>query len=388
MRPRSRAKWMTAVPALMAALLVMCGCTRGGEEAGTGSTRRARVSAVWGVPGVSPGEFTTPRAIALGKVRGKLKAWVVDKSGRIQRIDAASGRFEVWWRVPNCEAGKPTGLTIAPAPSDLGPGASAGTPVLYVAHTHDHKVLVYALDDAPAAATKSPPPTPSGVEEGGLTDEAAALFTPARREVHPPVLASWGSFGQGDGQFIYPTDVAVLTAADGKTVERIYVGEYGDHDRISVFDAELKFLFSIGTYGASASAERVQFDRPQGLEIDEARRELVVVDSRNHRIGRFTLDGALIAWIGSPETSGPGVEQWRYPWGLALPGDGTALVVEFGNNRLHRVELATGRTLGTVGGAGRSEGLFAQPWAVAVSEGTAFVVDAGNHRVQVVVGEE
>jgi DNA-binding beta-propeller fold protein YncE len=295
--------------------------------------------------------------------------YIADKSGRIQVLDAGTGRCVRWWSVPDCEKGKPTGLTIGPAPAWL---AADRRDVLYVAHTHAHRVMVYELADGAAA----------GAGPKARARAEPDYFTATLGDEPPALLAQFGAFGHGPGEFIYPTDVAILTAADGRTVERLYVGEYGDHDRVSVFDATFAFQFSFGTYGSSADPGNIQFDRPQSVQVDRARQRVVVADSRNHRLGVFTLDGALTRWIGSPDTSGAEVGQLRYPWSVSLLADGTALVVEFGNNRLQRLDLDTGISLGVTGRAGREKGEFAQPWSAMPDGDDAFVVDAANHRVQ------
>jgi DNA-binding beta-propeller fold protein YncE len=195
----------------------------------------------------------------------------------------------------------------------------------------------------------------------------------------PTLIASFGEYGQGPGQFIYPTDVAVLTGPDGRAVERIYISEYGGHDRISVFDADLKFLFEFGSMG---DGEGVEFNRPQSMQIDAQRRQLIVTDACNHRVGVFTLDGQLVRWIGSPATSGEAPDAFSYPYGLALLGDGTALVSEFGNHRVHRIDYQSGATLSTFGGPGRAKGQFTNPWGLAILGDTLYTLDSGNERIQ------
>jgi len=163
---------------------------------------------------------------------------------------------------------------------------------------------------------------------------------------------------------------------------------------VSVFDAEYKFRFAFGSYGADASPANVQFDRPQSIAIVEVERGegrekvLVITDARNDRVGVFTLDGKLIRWhgIAAPGAEGlrEGTEQagrFRVPYGLADLGDGTVLVAEFGNNRVQRVDVLTGESLGIWGHAGREEGELASPWGVAVMGKRAFVLDSGNNRV-------
>ena len=73
-----------------------------------------------------------------------------------------------------------------------------------------------------------------------------------------------------------------------------------------------------------------------------------------------------------------------YPYDLALGDDDTIYVCEFRN---HRVQKFTrdGRSLGCFGVEGRDEGQFCNPWAIVRdSKGTIYVLDTGNHRVQVV----
>ncbi len=307
------------------------------ERAEPGASGRLEVRRVLGEPGRAPGQLMYPRGIA--SADGQL--WVVDKGARVQRIDPETGRGLRLFTTPKHDNGKPTGITLAPMPGD---DARLG---LYVADTHEHRVLVY------------------DVESG--SDEPALAF---------------GSMGVEDGQFTYPTDIAVLTDNAGR-VERIYVSEYGGHDRISVFSPELEFLFDFGVFGVAHEGDqaehRVVFDRPQSIAVDSRARELIVTDACNHRLGRFTLEGEHIAWIGGGAT-----DLMRYPYGLELIGDRQVLVAEFGGNRVSRVDLETGEVLGVIGEPGRETGQLAMPWGVAVLGDELFVLDSGNNRIQVV----
>lgn len=290
------------------------------------------VHAIIGEIGTGPGQFFYPRAM---DTDGQ-SLWVIDKSARVQRIDPRTGRaMPGGWTMPEFQLGKPTGVTIAPGPD--------GSDHVYVPDTHYFRVLVYR------------PGEPS------------------------QLVASFGEYGHGAGQFIYPTDVAVLVGADGRP-ERIYVGEYGGNDRISVFSPDHRFEFQIGTHG---TGQGVEFHRPQAIEIDAKRRELIVADHSNHRIGRLTLDGDLIAWYGDPSgpTAAPG--GFNYPIGLELLGDGTALVAEFGNSRVQWIDLSSGESLGVFGVPGEKVGQLLTPWAVAVVGPDMYILDSGNNRIQV-----
>lgn len=287
---------------------------------------------VFGETGDQPGQFFYPRAMDSDS-QGRI--WIIDKTARVQGFDAGTGEPLFQWRMPHYEMGKPTGISIA-----LG---KDGHDVLYVADTHYHRVMVYSLPHGPGQS--------------------------------PELIGEFGSLGEEDGQFIYPTDVAVLVDEQTGDPVRIYVAEYGGNDRISVFDPDYHFLFAFGSPG---SGDEVEFNRPQSIEIDAEAREIIVTDSSNHRIGRFTLEGELIRWWGG---FGREAGEFNYPYGLCLLDDGTALVSEFGNHRVQRIDLATGASRGLYGRPGNAKGELQNPWAVATIGRNAFVLDSGNNRV-------
>ncbi len=285
--------------------------------------------------------------------------WVVDKTARVQRIDPESGECLFWFKMPDWELGKPVGVTVAPGTLVIPGVAGAGPPdekrpILFIPDTHYNRVMVYR--------------------------------TPRTKTDPPERLAQFGSYGQGPGQFIYPTSILLSTKpapGGGEELERVYVAEYGGNDRISVFDAKFNFQFSFGSNGDSAAPEAIQFARPQTMRWREGKagRELVVTDARNHRIGRFTPEGKLLGWIGKSDMPGKGPGELTFPYGLWMLKDGTALVAEFGNNRVQRLNVETGESLGVWGKAGRGPGELATPWALAVLKDEVFVVDSGNNRV-------
>lgn len=319
------------------------------------------VEASFGEVGLSPGQFSYPRCID----RDETSLWIVDKTARVQRIDPQTGDSLGGWRMPEFKQGKPTGVSVW-APRE-GPDE-----LVFVPDTHYHRVMVYRVpkNPGPRVSTKSPEDVEVGRQIGVLVSEL-------------------GTFGEGPGQFIYPTDVAVLPAADDQGIDRIYVCEYGGNDRVHIWKptnnpfaerSSYEFVRTFGTIGSSDSPGNVQFNRPQSIEIDLARRELVIVDACNHRVGRFSFEGDLIAWIGSVGQE-PG--QLSYPYGLTLLPDGSALVAEFGNNRIQRLDLITGQSLGVFGVVGRGPGELATPWGVTRMGDRAYILDSGNNRVQV-----
>ena len=306
-----RVHWLTALVIIVVGGTLLTGC-----DDVSSSSDAPKVLAAFGKTGRGHCEFIYPRAIALS---GDNSLFVIDKTGRIQKL-THEGAFLNCINMPLIETGKPTGLCVAPDGN------------LYVADTHYHRVVVFS-------------------PEGKLIDE-------------------FGKFGQENGCFIYPTDVAF--SPDGK----IFVSEYGGNDRISVFTGKGDFLFCFGTPGSGSG----QFARPSALCIDSVRKCLYVADACNHRIAVYDLDGKLIEYIGSVGQK-PG--QLRYPYDLTLLDDGTLVVCEYGNNRL-QLFGPDRKSIAVYGYAGRQTGQLAYPWGVAVdSNRRAFIVDAGNNRIQV-----
>lgn len=216
--------------------------------------------------------------------------YVVDKEARIQRF-GENGEPQASWRMPEFTVGKPVGLSVHPDGR------------VFVADTHYNRVMVFDSD---------------GHE-----------------------LARFGAYGKEPGHFIYPTDIAF--GNDG----RIYVGEYGGNDRVQIFSPTFEVVGSIG----AAGVEEGQFSRPQGLAFDRTANELYVADSNNHRIVVYGPDGDRLRQFG---VAGIEVGQLSYPRGIVFCGDGSIMVVEFGNHRVQRFVARAGpefgKSLGIWGG--------------------------------------
>lgn len=273
---------------------------------------------LFGRTGMGPLEFNYPRAVAIGP---NDCLYIADKAGRIQAIEQ-TGRFKLSWNMPQIQAGKPTGLGVAPD----------GT--LYVADTHYSRVVTF---------------TPSGQR-----------------------LEQFGTFGEGPGQFRLPTDVAI--DADGF----IYVSEYGGNDRISKFSPRREYLFSFGGQDAAEAA----LQRPQTLLISPDN-TLWVADACNHRICHFDAGGRFLGAIGRPGKKAG--ELW-FPYGLDMLSDGTLVVCEYGNNRVQRFDKTGQSlgTWGAAG-RGPGQLAYPWALAVGEDD-RIFVIDSGNNRVQVIDG--
>lgn len=361
--------------ALLCVFLPMAACSREAPRGGP-----LEVVACFGESGNAPGQFGYPRCIE----QDGDSLWVIDKLARVQRLDPRAGRSLEVWRTPKFDNGKPTGVTVwRPEQREAGEvGGRTDQSLLFIADTHEHRILVYEIRALDAA------------QAGGTPIEQA-----------PKLLGSFGSYGESDGQMVYPTDICVVASPDGRLIERVYVSEYGGNDRISIWEpkaqalrasetmglqakpnssedryGDWRFVRSFGTFGDSVSAENVQFSRPQMMTLSDDGRQLVIADACNHRIGVFTLEGALVRWIA---TQGPGKEpgQLAYPYAVLPLGDGTIMVTEYGNNRLQRLDIESGASLGIFGQQGRGAGQLSTPWGMTRIGDRLYVLDSGNSRI-------
>ena len=269
---------------------------------------------IWGEQGLRNGAFQRPRAIG---VKGD-DVYVIDTTGRVQVFDV-DGVYRRGWSTPESENGTPTGVAFGIEDRVLIPD------------THYSRILEY---------------TPDG-----------------------RLLEQWGSYGTGENEFIYPTDI--VQAANGN----YYISEYGlDTDRVHAFDKDRRFLRQWGRQGEAEG----EFSRLMAIGLDSQAR-LYVADTANHRVQCFSQEGAFVQAIG-----GGGAEpgKLKFPYDLAMAPDDSILLSEYGNHRISRF-TSDGAFVGCYGRPGRGPGEFNGPRGVAVSQnGLVFVADTDNHRVQ------
>ena len=177
--------------------------------------------------------------------------------------------------MPQWQYGKPVGAAVGPDGN------------LYVPDTHYHRVIVYSPDGK--------------------------------------ILRQWGSEGKGPGAIHLSDRYRVRLQG------HIFVSEYGDNDRVQVFDPNLAQRCSTSSAG-SATGDG-EFSRPQSMVIDHGL--VYVTDACNHRIVVFTTDGTFVRNMGSV---GSGLGQFRFPYGLDQDRDGHLIVCEFGNNRVQMID--------------------------------------------------
>ena len=133
------------------------------------------------------------------------------------------------------------------------------------------------------------------------------------------VSSSFGSEGNGDGQFKQPYDVAF------DSTRNVYVVDIRK-SYIQVFTAEGQFLRKFGKHGSGDG----EFSQPSSISIDSDN-VVYVTEYGNHRVSVFTCEGKFLKSFG---TCGTGPGRLNYPCGISVDNNGVVYVADSSNNRL------------------------------------------------------
>jgi DNA-binding beta-propeller fold protein YncE len=150
------------------------------------------------------------------------------------------------------------------------------------------------------------------------------------------------------------------------------------------------------------------FDRVHDIAFDPEK-NLIVIDTWNHRIQKFSSDGKFLGAIGMKESGTPTegfskevkIVETRAPGGFSKPvsismGSDFFVISEYGNSRIQKFSIH-GEFLGWMGAGsgtqwtkrgeskiGDQSGEFHHPYGVSVTDGKILVADSDNHRIQVI----
>ena len=217
-------------------------------------------------------------------------------------------------------------------------------------------------------------------------------------------IAGTGEQGySGDGG---PATQAQLGYSQGVTVDgagNLYIADSDNH-RIRKVEAATGTISTIagtgeqGYGGDGGPATRAQLGYPQGVTVDGAG-NLYIADSDNHRIRKVDAATGTISTIAGTGEQGYGGDggpatraQLGYPSGVAVDGAGNLYISDFRNNRIRKVDAATG-TISTIAGTGEQgysgdggpaiQAQFSQLHGVAVDAvGNVYIGDYWSHRVR------
>ena len=270
-----------------------------------------------------------------------------------------------------------------PAPDDAGTASSQGIPTVdIVSSIRDRKSppilginYVKTLGRAGQGAGEFHKPA------GLVVDDHGQLYVADAGNNRVQVIDSnghfvteFGSRGWREGQFDFPTDVAL-------SFERnylLYVADTGNN-RVQFCNLVNRIFYLLTT----TEPVSFQLDAPEGVGIGR-NGEVSVVDTRNHRWIQFSSDRVPVGTLGS---FGSGREQFWHPTDLTVDSHGTVYVADTGNHRIQCYDFS-GNSVRTWGTEGEALGQFREPKRIALDTwNNVYVTDSGNRRIQIFTPE-
>jgi DNA-binding beta-propeller fold protein YncE len=171
------------------------------------------------------------------------------------------------------------------------------------------------------------------------------------------------------GDFQRPTGIAI-----NKKDEIIYVVDTWDHN-VKAYSLQGKHLFTIGRRGMADG----KFNYPTNVYVGNDG-TIYITDSMNFRVQLFEQDGTFISLFGH---QGDGSGDFARPKGIGVDGDGNIYVVDALFDVVQIFDRR-GKYLFGFGGTGQGRGRFWLPGGLFIDEeNSIYVADSYNRRVQV-----
>jgi sugar lactone lactonase YvrE len=191
------------------------------------------------------------------------------------------------------------------------------------------------------------------------------------------LLRAWGSFGSGPGELDAPAGGLALPPPEAKQ-KRVFVVDTRNH-RVQAFDLDGA---PTGPLIGGRGSEPGRLDTPTGVAFDPKGTRLYVSESGNRRVSAFSADsGAFLFAFGA--------EDLRAPAGIAADSRGDLLVTDAGTRLVHRFrpepaeEPRGARAVGTWGRSGAGHGEWIVPQAIAIdARDRVYVADRVGKRCQ------
>jgi len=184
----------------------------------------------------------------------------------------------------------------------------------------------------------------------------------------PEVATNMFEAGKGTekGQFDWPRGIAVDASGN------ILVADT-NNGRIEKFSPSGVFITSIGTKGTGYG----QLGEPNGIAMDRVG-NIYVAEASNQRVQKLAPDGTFLAEWRGPEP------RFYGPRDVAIDADDSIYVVDQGHSRIVKFH-PTGKVLAVWGTAGSGDGQFWDPSSVAVDgeNDRVYVADPRNKRIEV-----
>ncbi len=184
-----------------------------------------------------------------------------------------------------------------------------------------------------------------------------------------------GPLTLGDGQFNEPWGIALDATG------RLYVADTWN-GRIQVFDSEGKFLQKWGTFNTTNGelGDAYALFGPRGIAID-LEGNLLVADTGNKRILKFTPNGELVQQVGGGGVVGGRFEE---PVGVGVSAvDGSVYVADTWNQRIQKLSPALEFIAEWPAAGWDSQEIFDKPYLDVAPNGDVYVTDPQFYRVVV-----
>ena len=351
---------------------------------------------------------------------------VIDNTNRIRSISAATGIIAtIAGNAGSNYAGDGGSATGATLYSPQG-AALDGSGNLYFADTNNHRIRkvnaatgaistvagndIQGFSGDLGTATQASLNYPQGVALDGAgnlfiadTNNCRIRKVDSSGMISTVVSAGCSSGGDGGpalaGYLYYPQGIAL----DGSG--NLYIADTGNH-RIRKVDgagviSTIAGNGSAGFSGDGAPATAGQLNRPAGVSLDGAG-NLYIADSLNQRVRKLSAATGFLSTVAGSGNAGffgdggaaTGANIMN-PGGVAADGAGNLYLADSGNNRVRRVDAATGVIFTVAGswtpgfsgdGGPATLARLSAPQGLALDAvGNLYIADAGNNRIREVL---
>lgn len=303
--------------------------------------------------------------------------------GRVRRVDAATGIITTLAGGSGTNGdGGPAEDAILDGQSGLARDAAGnlylGTPGVHTVRRVDAATGVittyagsgdygFAGDHGPAASAWFRQPLGLAVDAGGnlfiadRRNHRVRRVDAATARIDTYAGDGTAAFG-GDGQratqasLWFPAGVAVEPSGD-----LLIADTYNNRiRRVSAANDRINTVTGSGAYGFGGdggTATAASLAKPTALAVD-ALGNIIIADTENHRVRRVDAATGLIDTVAGNGTAGFGGDgapatsaSLHFPSGVSVEPDGSIVIVDSSNQRIRRVDAATG-LISTVAGTG------------------------------------